>query len=384
MDLFHQADSEALCALIAENEDWLIDRILHYAKRQGYVRYAPTLREAWRQVIAGLSNSMIVALKSLPSDVELEPDEDYTKDTLTQFGILEAMRHRDRGVDLRMFLGLLKYCRQSFMDLIDQRQPDPDCRKRCRHTLKRFFDRIEIGLVTTWQAPNGTDHLKALQQANRTITNEKNKYLTIFESLQSPVAVLDEHNRVDSLNHAWVTLFGGDTVPGADYYHDSRPDRLVAWLLPEVHNFVESGVQEKTVVREVETASGCRYLSIKIKRMLDVSEKFRGCVIILDDITQQKEAEAANRKNERLQGALELAGAVCHDLNQPLMAITGYAELLLMEYPENASRSEKIKKILSQISKMGDITNKLMRVTRYETKSYLDRKIIDLEKAATD
>ena len=39
---------------------------------------------------------------------------------MAAFGILEARRHRSRGVTLIMFLGLMKYYRQSYIDLIMQ------------------------------------------------------------------------------------------------------------------------------------------------------------------------------------------------------------------------------------------------------------------------
>jgi len=34
--------------ILKDNEDWLMQRILDYAKRQGHVAYTSTLKEAWR------------------------------------------------------------------------------------------------------------------------------------------------------------------------------------------------------------------------------------------------------------------------------------------------------------------------------------------------
>jgi PAS domain S-box-containing protein len=508
---FSATDATTLCTIIAENEAWLIDRILFYALQQGYTRYTSTLREAWRQSIHGLSAPLLDALKNGIPDVELSPDEDYTKDPLTQFGILEAKRHRERGIGLGMFLGLMKYYRQCYMDLIRQKSPDSESRQRFYRILKRFFDRIEIGLVTTWHEPGENRQLTELQRANRTITNEKNKYLTIFQSIQSPIAVFNQDHRIDIANHAWAVFFGGSEIPGADYYAASQDNRPPAWLAVEVDRFITGGKTEEVKEKVVEAAGGKRHLNIRFKRMLDVSQKFSGCVTILDDVTLQKKAEAAlkestiwltemfnaleeavfigtpggfivkankavqrifgytpselknqrtellhvdndhyqaftdrvrkaldagktasleyvarrkngevfpasidvallkredgsslglvsilrditelkkaaevTRKNERLTGVLELAGAVCHDLNQPLMALSGYAELIMMDGADKADYLPKLEKIVDQVTKMSAITKKLMRVTRYETKKYLDQQIIDIEKASED
>jgi PAS domain S-box-containing protein len=504
-----RTDARQLTAIVADNEEWLIDRVLAYAKRQGYTRYMPTLRQAWRQSIAGLSEPLIVALKNGPPDIELSPDEDYTTDPLTRFGIIEARRHRKRGVDLSMFLGLMKYCRQSYMDLVDHESKDPEQRQRLSLFLKRFFDRIEIGLVTAWHAPRKDSSVADPRLANRIVTNEKNKYLTIFESMKCPVAVLDLDRCVTAVNHAWAVLFGLSETPGADYYNTDGTGRSVAWLAAELDALDIGGTGEESLEKSIDTSEGVRHFIVTFKRMLDVSEKFTGIVVTLNDITQQKEAETAlqettiwltemfnaledavfietpngrivnanhavrdifgytveelkdrnteilhvNRdrfeaftakvrealakedkatfeyparrkngeffpamiyiarlkkadgsplgivsilrdisalkeaeeaasKSDRFEGALELAGAVCHDMNQPLMAITGYAELLLMDCPKDSHFSGKLNKIAEQVAKMGDITQKLMRVTRYETKAYLDQRIIDIDKAS--
>lgn len=381
------ADAASLHAIIADHENWLVNRILFYAKRNGYTRFTSTLREAWRQSIAGLSDPLLAALEKGMPDVKISPDEDYTSDLLARFGIAEAKRHRERGVELGMFLGLMKYYRRSYLDLVERCTPDPAISRRLSFALERFFDRIEIGLCTAWLAPDKNDQMASLQQANRRIINEKNKYLTIFESLQSPVAVLDQDNCIDTCNHAWATLFGGPSVPGTDYYDRTPLNPPVAWISEAIDRFVASGDADRTLEEKVETAIGSRYLSVKMQRMLDASEKFSGCVIILDDLTQRRQASTAlektTRNSERLQGALELAGAVCHDMNQPLMAITGYAELTLLDCPDGSPHVRNLKKIVAQVAKVGEITKKLMHVTRYKTKTYLDQQIIDIDKSSS-
>ncbi len=88
-------------------------------------------------------------------------------------------------------------------------------------------------------------------------------------------------------------------------------------------------------------------------------------------------------QEEKLKGVLEMAGAVCHELNQPMQSILGFSQLLMMEMPEGSSRFEYAKIIKEQIDKMGEITKKLMRITRYETIDYVERtKIIDIDKAS--
>ena len=100
------------------------------------------------------------------------------------------------------------------------------------------------------------------------------------------------------------------------------------------------------------------------------------------DISDHKKAELARAQEEKLMGIIELAGAVCHELNQPLMIISGLAELMLMKNGLDTSAINQLTTIREQIQRMAGITNKLMSITKYQTKQYLNGKIFDLDKAS--
>jgi len=91
-------------------------------------------------------------------------------------------------------------------------------------------------------------------------------------------------------------------------------------------------------------------------------------------------------RRQRLQGVLEMAGAVCHELNQPLQVVSGYTEMLMTEVKEDDPIRESLEKILEGVEKMGNLTSKLMQITDYQTRGYLDGKlsIIDINKSAKE
>lgn len=98
----------------------------------------------------------------------------------------------------------------------------------------------------------------------------------------------------------------------------------------------------------------------------------------------QKKLEKRLMEKEKLNGVLEMAGGICHDLNQPMQVVSGYSELLLMDMGKENSAYPYIKMIKEQTEKMGSITRKLMRITKYETKDYIEgSRIIDIDKAAS-
>lgn len=103
---------------------------------------------------------------------------------------------------------------------------------------------------------------------------------------------------------------------------------------------------------------------------------------IIVDITDRRRTEQERIQREKLQGIIEMAGAVCHEMNQPMQVVSLTSELLNIDSNNNPLLNENLTKIKDQIDRMSAITQKLMGITRYETKDYLKGKIIDIDKAA--
>jgi K+-sensing histidine kinase KdpD len=101
-------------------------------------------------------------------------------------------------------------------------------------------------------------------------------------------------------------------------------------------------------------------------------------------IKKRRQLEEERLQRERLEGVIEMAGAACHEINQPLQTLFGYSHLLLQNLPEDSPQFGEIKKIKDSIDQLGKITKKIMHITRYETKEYIEgSKIIDIDKASS-
>lgn len=100
------------------------------------------------------------------------------------------------------------------------------------------------------------------------------------------------------------------------------------------------------------------------------------------DITKQMRIEKEVREKEKLQGVIELAGTVCHELSQPMQIISGISDLVLLSISQNDDLYKKLSKIKEQVERMAELTMKLRDITRYETKTYSgETKIIDLDQS---
>lgn len=110
----------------------------------------------------------------------------------------------------------------------------------------------------------------------------------------------------------------------------------------------------------------------------------RSLMVSIEIALHRHRSESERIYREKLQAVLETAGAICHELNQPMMAISGNTEMLMSMLDPNDPHYPRIAKIRSQVERMGAITQKLMGITRYETRKYTSgERIVDLEKSSS-
>ncbi len=168
-----------LAELIRCGETALVSRILHYAEKMGYSKFTPTDETVWRLAVRGFSDGLLAVLAKSVDIPEISMDLDLVNDKITAFGVTQAKKHRSRGVTLVMFLGLMKYVRQSYHDLIDD-SAFARMEARWAHTfVERYFDRIELGFIAEWErsaADLKTHHEKLLLNRN-TALSEANAQL---------------------------------------------------------------------------------------------------------------------------------------------------------------------------------------------------------------
>ena len=105
----------------------------------------------------------------------------------------------------------------------------------------------------------------------------------------------------------------------------------------------------------------------------------RVVLLAMEDLTEMKAHEKDAMEKARLSAAIKTAGAVCHEINQPLMVIMGYVDLLSDSLSPDSSELEKLAAIKTEVKRLGSITGKLMDITTFKTKKYLNTEIIDLD-----
>jgi PAS domain S-box-containing protein len=103
------------------------------------------------------------------------------------------------------------------------------------------------------------------------------------------------------------------------------------------------------------------------------------------DISKRKQMEAERLEKEKLLSIIEMAGAVGHELNNPLQVALTCAEKLATP-SDDAQRNRLLVDLLKRhIEKMQLAMHKFQNITQYVTKDYVQGKsIIDIDASAGD
>ncbi|MCG6879790.1 MAG: PAS domain S-box protein [Deltaproteobacteria bacterium] len=157
---------------------------------------------------------------------------------------------------------------------------------------------------------------------------------------------------------------------------------LGIWVHPEQRHEMLKTLKKEGVVRNLEVEF--RMKSGEIRQMLWSAEAIdygdEKCLIAATrDITDRVRAQKEQLGREKLEGVLEIAGATCHEINQPLQ----YMYLVLNEAMKENPDSKNLQEIKKQCDRIKEITQKMESITVCETTEYVGgKKMVDIYHSA--
>lgn len=221
------------------------------------------------------------------------------------------------------------------------------------------------------------DKKKTVNKGDENLANQQNILEKILES--SPVGICLVENRIFKwVNNEMLKMFGYEKKEefensDAQMIYNSYEDYQTAGEII-FHDLTEKGKSDFDF--ELKRKDGTRFKAHLIITSPDSETSINSTIVIIADISQREVAQKAKMEKEKLQGVLEMAGAVCHEINQPLQTILGYSTL----YQSNDVKScREMNHIKSQAKRIGEITKRISNITQYKTINYPgDTKIVDI------
>ncbi|MFH1665075.1 MAG: ATP-binding protein [Candidatus Omnitrophota bacterium] len=215
------------------------------------------------------------------------------------------------------------------------------------------FSDEEVRIIYTIanQASNAIERLQAV------ITAEKSKMESMVESMAEGVIMTDARREIVVLNPQARRMLGF----GAEEEVDSKAlnEKLKGVALDGA--IEECQREQQLVVRElVFPGRENQIMRSETTPVKGADDAIIGMVTILRDITHRKELE----KRERLAQLGKLVADMAHEVNNPLMIISGRAQLSLMEELKDEQIRENLEIVVDQSLRAKNIILRLLKFSK--------------------
>ncbi len=262
-------------------------------------------------------------------------------------------------------------------------------RQHLRRRLARM-SRTAQGKRTEYEKLEKERHHEV--EARRLTEDKLRSYLqlmdTIINAIPNPIYFRDGDGVFQGCNKAFASDIVGLT---RDHILGKKPTDLADQVPEELVDRLEGKAKGSdryhglhSFEAEVPCADSIRREFLFTINILSPEEgQAAGSVGVMLDLTQKNRAARERAQREKFQGVLETAGGVCHEMNQPLQVISGYAEIMMSEMPADHKMFRMARQVSDQVDRMADITTKLQKITHYETMDYGEHaRIIDIHKSS--
>ncbi|WP_300154266.1 ATP-binding protein [Solidesulfovibrio sp.] len=366
---------EALQEFLPAGEAWLMERVRTYAATHGYAAYTSSLVEAWRASIAGLTVAILDAL-SLPerSVVEYPQSGPARDDPIAAFADAEAARHRQRGVSLAMFWGLLKYYRRAYLEWIAARFPPGEEERRAAAFAAACFERMEYVFVLRWAQLSGQEHGVALARSEA-------RYRTLIDLMHQGLAVLSPEGRVDFANDTLGELLGRPLadIVGRPFADSVRPE--------DRERFLEALAGRRRGLADPYEIGLCREDGRPLCVMASPSPivgpdgDYQGSLEVYTDVTRLRQLESRLATAKRLEAIGHLAGGVAHEINTPLQYVSGNLEFARNNAPRILSLIDRYEDALRLAQGGPELEAKRREIEEYRRDNDLETVLAELPQA---
>jgi PAS domain S-box-containing protein len=166
----------------------------------------------------------------------------------------------------------------------------------------------------------------SLQAQFTRLAQERGFLEAIFQSIQEGVMAVDEQGRLLYANRAAEQMLGFELTRTRGrsvlrFLRDLDWDRLLG--------LNDADEWSRLLVREVEVSyPEHRFVSLYAVPLPDNDEAHSSILIILRDVTRDRQQEASVLEGERLQAVKLLAAGVAHEIGNPLNALNIHLQLL--------------------------------------------------------
>ncbi len=238
----------------------------------------------------------------------------------------------------------------------------------------RSFSGLEVNFAVTVAEAGGTaiQNARVYQKINLLFNQieENERFLSdILDCIRPELLVVDNNKHIVLANKVCQQRLGMNEaeILGMEYHELCSADEDGAAC--PVEDVFRDG-KPATYEHKVELDDGEHWFERTASPMFDEHGKVEFVIEIVRDITTKRKLEKEQIERVELQGVVELAGTVAHEINTPLFAALGTAQIL-EEDIEKQELVADVQTIIRNLKNISELTRKMTEMTGFERKDYV-------------
>lgn len=223
-------------------------------------------------------------------------------------------------------------------------------------------------------------HGEELRAVGRQLHEERINTDTIVQSMQSGLLTVDRAGTVSLLNRAAERILGWH----AEEAMGRSAGGLLSGICPAFAEGLRAALERGEMPHRLEAVvqspgrDPCP-IGVSLSVLRTAEGETRGAAAIFQDLTEVKRMEERMRQSDRLAAVGELAGAIAHEIRNPLSTITGSVELLARELPQPGPRVRRLLELmLREAERLQQITNDFLAYGKLKPKEVKRVKVQEL------
>ncbi|MGB7055033.1 MAG: ATP-binding protein [bacterium] len=221
------------------------------------------------------------------------------------------------------------------------------------HSKKNTIDTINIEL---------RKRLRDCQSLSKQLSTSEEYIKNIINSISSGVIAVDGDLKITYYNDVVKGLFN---TPGTNieaYSYDSLPIICNEAIKKEIKNTLTN--RKPFVIKRISLPKHERELVLRVSGFPMTSDgHVTGVTLLINDITSEEKLHDQMADYEKLSALSQLALGAAHEINNPLLGITSYIELLL-EDETDVERKTQARQVLDSAYRISETIRGLLNFAR--------------------
>ncbi len=210
------------------------------------------------------------------------------------------------------------------------------------------------------------------QNIEKILRAERDKFQVMLEAMGQGMHILNSDFTIEYQNDVLRELFG-DQIGHTCY--EVYKGRNEPCDVCRMHDAITTGQVQRTE----EIMRNGRHYSQSYAPFKDIDGEDK-CLILLNDITEEKMYQAETMRTGQLASIGELAAGVAHEINNPINGIINFSQILMDDSSDNATK-DILQRIIDEGERVAVIVSKLLSFARQgvdDSAAYMETEIRDV------